>query len=78
MEEESKILETLEEDSRWVTDHYDEIEKYEGKVIIIKNQKIILSADTLEEALAELEKRGEDTAFLLMETIPPKDASFIL
>jgi len=78
MEKEIEILEALEEDSRWVTEHYEELQKYEGKVITVKNKVVILTTDNIEDAIVELEKRGENTAFLLMETIPPKNASFIL
>ena len=82
MEEDAKILESLEkaaEDSEWVSKKYDElIKKYEGKVFAVKNGKVIEDAATVEELCKKLEAKKEDTAFLLIESIPPKNASFIL
>jgi len=68
----------LDNDSQWVTENYDKLRKYEGKVIAIKNKKIIDIADTLENLLKKLEERKENSAFLLIEAIPPKGVSFIL
>jgi len=82
MEEDARILESLEkavEDSEWVSRKYDElIKKYEGKVFAVKNGKVIEDAATVEELCKKLEAKKEDTAFLLIESIPPKNASFIL
>ena len=75
---ELEALEMLGKDSEWVTEHYDELRKHEGKVIAIKNKKIISVSESLEKLLIELEDRKEDTAFILIEAIPPKSASFIL
>jgi len=78
METDLEMLEALEADSKWVTDHYDDLKKYENKVIAIKNRKVIGVSDRLDKLLKELEDKKENTAFLLIEAIPPKDASFIL
>ena len=71
-------LERLDQDSIWLNEHYDDFRKYEGKVIAIKNQKIIQVSDTLEHLLKKLEEKKENSAFLLIEAIPPKGVSFIL
>jgi len=80
--EDSHILEILkksEEDSEWVGEEYDKLRtKYEGKVFAVKNKNVISHADTVEELVEKLEKMGEDVGFLLIETIPPRDLSFIL
>lgn len=78
MENETTTLEMLDNDSQWVTENYDKLRKYEGKVIAIKNKKIIDISDTLENLLKKLEKRKENSSFLLIEAIPPKGVSFIL
>ena len=75
---ELEALETLGNDSEWVTEHYDNFKKHEGKLIAVKNKEIIHVSESLEELLTELESRKENTAFILIETIPPKNASFIL
>jgi hypothetical protein len=80
--EDSQILEILkksEGDSKWVSDEYDKLRtKYEGKVFAVKNKTVLSHADTVEELVEKLENMGEDVGFLLIETIPRKDLSFIL
>jgi len=78
MENENKTLMMLDNDSQWVTENYDKLRKYEGKVIAVKNQKIIQVSDTIEHLLKKLEEKKENSAFLLIEAIPPKGVSFIL
>jgi len=77
MENETKTLMMLDNDSQWITENYDKLRKYEGKVIAVKNQKIIEVSDTLQDLLKKLEGRKENSAFLLIEAIPPKSASLI-
>ena len=80
--EDSQILEILkksERDSKWVSEEYDKLRtKYEGKVFAVKNKTVLSHADTVEELVEKLENMGEDVGFLLIETIPPRDLSFIL
>ena len=78
MKEKPDDLERLEKDSVWVTEQYDSLKKYEGKVIAVKNQSIIAVSDNLEKLLKYLEKKKENSACLLLEAIPPKNISFIL
>lgn len=75
---ESEILKMLDEDSKWITENYEALKKYEGKVIAIKNKRVIRVSDDLQKLLEELEADREDAAFLLIEAIPPKNVSFIL
>jgi hypothetical protein len=74
----SKDLERLEEDSAWVTQHYESLKKYQGKVVAVKNKDIIAVSENLDTLLEELEKKKENPACLLLEAIPPKNVSFIL
>jgi hypothetical protein len=78
----SEILEKLkiaEEDSKWFSEKYDDLRrKFEGKVVAVKNKNIIGDAESVEELLNVVQKKGEDTAYMLIETIPAKDVSFIL
>ena len=80
--ENSQILEILrrsEEDSKWVSDDFENLRnKYEGKVLAVKDKRVISYADTAEELVEKLEKTGENIGFLLIETIPPRNLSFIL
>lgn len=44
----------------------------------VRKKRVVVSGDTIEELLSEIEKSGENPDRLLIEAIPPKDASFIL
>jgi hypothetical protein len=78
----SEILEKLkiaEEDSKWFSEKYDDLrQKFEGRVVAVKNKDVIGDAESVEELVEATKKKGEDAAFLLIETIPHRDVSFIL
>jgi hypothetical protein len=76
--EEKCEQERLEQDSAWVTENYENLRKYEGKVVAVKNKTIIAVSESLEDLLKNLEEKKENTACLLLEAIPPKNVSFIL
>lgn len=80
--EDAEILELLrmfEADNEWISKSYEELKKkHEGKVFAVKNKKVVHEAETVDDLLKGLEKEGKNMAFLLIETIPPKNVSFIL
>lgn len=78
MKEKSEELTRLEEDSVWVTKNYENLKKYQGKVIAVKNKSIIAVSEDVETLIENLDKKNENTACLLLEAIPPKGVSFIL
>jgi hypothetical protein len=71
-------FESLEEDSLWVTTHYEQLKKHEGKVLAIKGKAIIAISNDVETILLDLEKKKENPANILIEVIPPKNLCFIL
>ena len=71
-------LEKLDQDSIWLNEHYNELQKFQGKIIAIKDKQIIIVCDNLDELLEELESKKENPAFLLIEAIPPENVAFIL
>jgi 4-aminobutyrate aminotransferase-like enzyme len=74
-----ELLKTNEEDSRWVSENYEELRrKYEGKVFAVRKKKVVEYDDSVKELLDKLAKRNENVAFLFIETIPSRDVSFIL
>ena len=63
----------------WFSREYSKIQdKYKGKVVAVKDKKVIAYAESVEELLEELERAGEDPSSLLMEAVPPEDAPYIL
>lgn len=74
-----EILKTAEEDGKWFSERYEELRiKYEGKVLAIRNKNVVGDATSTDELLKMIDKKGEDSVFVLIETIPTKDVSFIL
>jgi hypothetical protein len=74
-----EILKKSEGDSKWVSEEYDKLRtKYEGKVFAVRNKTVLSHADTAKELVKKLENMGEDIGFVLIETIPRRDLSFIL
>jgi len=80
--EDTEVLEALkraQRDSKWVSDNYDKLqERYENRVFAVKDSHVIEDDDTIEGLMRKLQDRGEDATFILIEAIPPRDASFIL
>jgi hypothetical protein len=76
--QETELLEKLDQDSSWVNDNYCDFQKYRGKVIAVKERKIVAVQDDVELLLKKLEKMKENPAFLLIEAIPPENVAFIL
>lgn len=80
--QDSEILQALkvaEEDSRWFSEKYEQLQaKYEGRVLGIRNKNIVADAESVDELLDVMQKKGEDTTHVLIETIPARDLSFIL
>jgi len=72
------MVRSLARDSKWLTENYEKIQNSGNKVVVIKNEEVILETEDYEEMLALLEERNEDPAFLVIEVVPPKDAAFIL
>ena len=66
------------EDSEWLAENYEEIRDSGNKVVAIKDGEILIEGETMEEVLRELEKLGENSAYLLIEVMPPDDAAYIL
>lgn len=66
------------EDSEWLAKNYEEVRDSGNKVIAIKDGDVIVEGETMEDVLRELERIGENAAYLLIEVIPPDDAAYIL
>lgn len=74
-----QILKVAEEDSKWVSEKYEELqEKYEGRVLAIKNKSVVGNAESIEELLEIIKEKGEDASLILIETVLPKNVSLIL
>lgn len=73
------LLNSAVENLKWFHDNFSELqEKYENKIIAIKDKKIIISADNVDKLLAILKNKGIDDSEVLIESIHPKDELIIL
>lgn len=66
------------DDSEWLAENYEEVRDSGNKVVAIKDGGVIVEGETMEDVLRELEKIGENAAYLLIEVLPPDDAAYIL
>lgn len=77
MSEDFQILSEAEKNGLWFIKNFPELEKkMAGKLVAIKDQKIIASADTVEELLEKL--RGIDLRKVLIVAIPSEEFASIL
>lgn len=74
-----KTIEATEKSRNWISKHYDELRtKYEGKVFAVRGESVVDSSDSVTTLLEDVKKKGEDTAFLVIESIPQKGVAYIL
>ncbi|MGB2729060.1 MAG: DUF5678 domain-containing protein [Halobacteriota archaeon] len=78
-EAELETLKAIDRDGRWFGENYDRYKKiFEGKIIAVKDEKILSVGDDMQELSNEIEEKGEDPRWVYVTTIPPKDVVFIL
>lgn len=74
-----ELLETFERNEEWFSERYDEfVRKFPGKVIAIRDQKIVSVGKSIEETIKDLTSKGEDINRVYIGTIPPEGMAFIL
>ena len=81
-DEEEKIksvLERFDENEKWFSDHYEELqEKYEHMILAINEKKVILADTKVENLFENLKAKKEDISSVYIASIPPKGTAFIL
>ena len=77
--EEFEDIKAIERDSKWLYENYDKYKEiYEGKLIAVKDEKILSVGDDMQELCNKIEEKGEDPRWIYVTSIPPKDIVFIL
>ena len=72
-------MERFEKDGEWFDEHQEELQKkYMGKVIAIKEQKIIGVNRKLDDLLNEIKSKGLDPANVYIASIPKESVAYIL
>jgi len=65
----------LEDDFKYYLEHQDEfVEQYDGRVLVIKNHKVLGDYDSEFEAVEETSKTEELGTFLVQKCEPGEDA----
>jgi len=78
-EQELKMLEKMEQESKWFNSIYSEIkEKFKNKYIATKDKKILVVDEDFDKLIGKLEKSGEDSRLINIQFIPSKDLMLIL
>lgn len=73
------ILERFDENEKWFSDHYEELqEKYENMILAINEKRVILADTKVENLLENLKAKKEDFSSVYIASIPPKGIAFIL
>ena len=73
------ILEKFDENEKWFSDHYQELqEKYENMILAINEKKVILADTKVENLFENLKAKREDISSVYIASIPPKGTAFIL
>lgn len=77
--EEFENIKAIGRDSKWLCENYDKYKEiYEGKLIAVKDEKILSVGDDMQELSNKIEEKGEDPRWIYVTSIPPKDIVFIL
>lgn len=78
-EEIKRTLEMFEESQNWFNDHYAELEKEYGDMLVaIKDKEVLSVATTVEDLLEDLKMKNEAIGSVYIGSIPPKGTAFIL
>lgn len=73
------VLERFDENEKWFSDHYEELqEKYEHMILAINEKKVILADTKVENLFENLKAKKEDISSVYIASIPPKGTAFIL
>jgi hypothetical protein len=73
------LMDNFERDGDWFEMHKKEfMKKHAGKVIAVKNRKVIGVKRKFTDLIDEIKRMGEDPACVYIEAIPKKGVAYIL
>jgi len=74
-----KALDAAEKSNEWIRKNYEHLRtNYQGKVFAVKDERVVESSESITDLVEQVKKKGEDSASLLIESIPPKGVVYIL
>ncbi|MCX6819617.1 MAG: DUF5678 domain-containing protein [Candidatus Aenigmarchaeota archaeon] len=78
MQSELEMLEEFEENGRYLSEHFDELQKnYQEEFVAIYKKNFVWAAKQLDEVIAKLKEKGIDPGFVLIEFIPKKGITIL-
>jgi len=81
--ENSQILEKMnnfEEDSKWLHNNFDLLRKRKlsGQFVAIKNKEVIAQGEDINLVIKQVQEKGEDPSYILIEYIYPEGTIILL
>jgi len=77
--EEMVMLQTAEKDNEWLTRNFEKIQReHPNKFIAISEGHVIAEGGDSEDVINEVERKGKNSASVLIEFIPEKGLLLIL
>ena len=80
MEQELVLLKRFEKDNEWFHKNTEKLqgEGFVGKFVAIKDSRLIASDKNVDVLIREIEKKGENPAFIVIEFVYPQGYTLIL
>ena len=73
------MLQRAEKSNEWIRNHHEELKaKHEGEVFAVTDGRLVATSKSVAGLLEEVKKKGDNPAFLILGSVPPKGVSFIL
>jgi len=65
-------------EQKWLVDHYDEVEQYTGKWVVILNNRVIAAGKTAKAALKRAKSKGVKGTPLVTKILPKDEKVHVL
>ena len=74
-----EFFDEFEKSSKWLAENFESVrQRFEGKFVALKGEKIIVSSESYLQLKETLEKENIDLATVLIDFIPPKNLILFL
>jgi len=76
----SRVMETFQKDIEWFYDNLDLLraKSFTNKFVAIKDKNVISSGSKIDDVVIDVENKGQDPSFLVIEFVYPEGAVLLL
>ncbi len=79
VDSELQLLDSYEEESRWLTNNYAQVKKdYANKYVAVKDSQVVDADENADRLLERLRETDEDLRSMVIEFVPPEDLMLVL